>query len=242
MMAKEVQPFAAFTWSELAQELNVLSGEEALRQADFRWTEVTDLVQGQLFQLRSILALQMPRVIEIRLKTGAVAYLRTGIPVGDEGAALPAGALLLTLRKTGESGEHHYRRYPRVKRGPNWRSSLRHLLLLLVRDVTEDRPLRRGIAVVPDLLGWIEPETDDLEADLAPPRRRRSTARSEEPLVQEPDPDHESQGLRLQAAGGAAMDWITWSWTDLQPAGISLPVWLSGLLSLALLLAALLVR
>lgn len=239
MMVKEVQPFSAFSWSELTGELDALSGEAALVQAGFRWAEVTDLVQGQLFQLRPIWALQMPRVVEFRLNDGAVAYLRTGIPVGDQFAALPSGALLLTLRSAGESGEPCYRRYPRIKRGPNWKSNLRHQLLLLVRDAMENRPVRRGISVVPDLLGWIEPEADDLESDLMPPRRRPSSL-SEEPAQRGSDQEPDGQGLRLQAAGGAAMEWMTGSWSDLQPGGISLPVWLSGLLSLALLLAAIL--
>lgn len=239
-MVKEAQPFSAFTWSELAGELNALSGEAALIQSGFRWAEVTDLVQGQLFQLRPILALQMPRIVEIRLSAGAVAYLRTGIPVGHEAAALPSGALLLTLRSAGEAGEPCYRRYPRIKRGPNWRTNLRHQLMLLVRDAVEQRPLRRGISVVPDLVGWIEPEEDDFESDLTPPRRRRSAAPSEEPAPFPAEQEPEGQGLRLQAAGGAAMDWMAGPWNDLQLGGISLPVWLSGLLSLALLLAAVL--
>lgn len=238
-MAKEAQRFEAVSWTDLLTALDQIAGEEPMRQAGLQFAEVTDLVQGQLFIHTPMLALQMARVVEIRFTAlGAVAYLRTGIPVGRDQAELEAGAFLLALlRRSPATGEWAYLRYPRVKRVPNWRANLRRRIAEILNDLECERVDARELPAAAGLPDLLRPEGDDLENDLI--RTPRPEPTLTEQLWSPKPPEGEA---RDRWTSGGEVTAAGLQWTRLQPAGISVPVWMSGILSLALILAALLAR
>ncbi len=222
-LAKCTSSFEALTWADLWETLEGLAGEGPIGQAGLRFAEVTDLVQGQLFSQHPIVALRMSRVVELRFTAvGAVAYLRTGIPVGQESATPEAGAFLIGLRRyEPETGTYGFLRYPRVKRMPTWRQNLKRRL----REILDD--LEAGAAADPtreaqSLAELMTAEKDDLEADLT----------WQGPSAESQVPWSPAEAGGLPAAQGNR-------WGDLEAAGISLPVWLSVITSLALVLAVL---
>lgn len=241
-VAKEAQRFEAVKWFDLLTALEQIAGEEQLRQAGLQYSEVTDLIQGQLYFDDPTLALTMPRIIEIRLPaTEAVALLRTGIPVSADCASPEAGAFLLALRRQEtETGDWIYLRYPRVKRMRNWKANLRRRLLDLAHDTGAGRETVRSMPTSETLREFLRPEADDLEIDLvheteaaagwpAKAEAHAGVARAEAPTIIDSTPAH-GPGFLAGATG----------WGNLQAAGISLPVWLSVLVSLVLVLAAIL--
>lgn len=225
-MAKHTASFTAVTWADLMETLEQLSAEGPLQEVGTRVAEVTDLVQSQLFSQHPMLALRMSRVIELRFTSlSAVAYLRTGIPVGQESASPDAGAFLLALRWFNhQTGEYVFLRSPRVKRLANWRQNLRRRLRDLCDDLQEGTAFhaRREARSLAELL---EVENDDLEAglDWTKPKEGGST-------------------LWTSVQAGRQVSAAHMRFGDLQAAGVSLPVWVSVFTSLGLVLAVLLGR
>jgi hypothetical protein len=220
-MSERDQRFAVLTWSDLIKSLESMQQERAMLAAGMTFSEVTDLVQAQLFRDQPLLALRAARVIEIRsVDPEVVLYLRTGIPVGTELATLEAGPFLPAIRTLdNEDGECRFVRHSRVKRGDNWRQNLRRRLRESLRGLPTE-------TVTYSLVDIMTAQSDDLEADLTVSQPARST--NSIPTTSPATGSDQSAVFR------------TADWGEIQAAGISLPVWMSAITSLALVLILLL--
>lgn len=230
-MADQNRAFTVYTWTELIETLAAIQQEGPMQEAGMRVEEVTDLVQAQLFRDQPLLALRMARVVEVRFAAPqAVLYLRTGIFAGSERAEPEAGALLPALRVVDpETGACGFVRQARVKRGATWRQNLRRRLRDVLRE--SDQP---HLTATYSLTEIMTPEADDLEADLALPHLSAGT-RSRSAV-----PQAEGDDLLDGLIGGDVLAAATPGWSDLRPAGVSLPVWMSVTAALSLVLTLLL--
>ncbi len=222
-MSERNQLFAVLTWSDLIETLESLQHERSMQDAGMTFCEVTDLVQAQLFRNHPLLAIRAARVIEVRCaQSGTVLYLRTGITVGSDSAAPEAGAFLPAIRVLNDQdSECRFVRHSRVKRGTNWRQNLRRRLREILRSGSSH-------GVDQSLAEIMTPEGDDLEVNLIPPPFPHSALNiTERTVVAKSSPE------QTVAIG-------TSHWVDVQAAGISLPVWMSAITSLALVLMLLL--
>ena len=239
-LAGETHLFKAVTWTDLARMLDQLAEEEQMREAGLQHTEVTDLMQGQLFIQTPGLALRMARVLELRFNNpGAVAYLRSGIPQGSHAATPEAGAFLLGLRLVDAStGACRFVRYPRVKRAPGWQENVRQVLVELLNDVRSDRVSERNYPIVDTLTDLLTLGADDIDGAPTPaPQYHPAGAARPDAAAPGSFPDPWDVLDDVQSASALSIQW-----DEIKPAGISLPVWMSGIASLALILSILLAR
>jgi len=220
-MSRRNNRFARLTWKDLIAALESIQNERSMQEGGMTFDEVTDLIQAQLFRDQPLLAMRAARVVEIRCTDpGTVIYLRTGIPIGSEAATIDAGAFLPAVRiLDGADGACRFIRQPRVKRGDNWRQNLRRRLRKSLREV-ETRSSTQS------LVEFMTPENDDLETDLILQRFTQSPK-------SEIEPKPELQMDQAVLIG-------TSHWEEFKAAGISLPVWMSAITSLALVLFLLL--